>query len=333
MHKIKKLQLLKVISVCSLLLLICLGNSAVQAQSLDIPSKKWGISFGNSKNFTGLRFNIQDDGVQKINGINFTLWKPKKDNPDSVINGLSLGLMPGGGHLRGIQLGIVGVGAEASIKGINLGLIGAGAGEDVIGINIGGIGAGAGKDLIGINIGGLGVGAGQNLYGFNFGALGAGAGQNVYGLNIGGLGCGAGENMYGVNIGGIGVGAGEKLAGINIGGLGVGAGEKLIGINIGGLGCGSQEVVGITFGGLGVGGKYLKGIHLSLGTIMTDKSGGVMTGLAVSSFNFIRGDQVGLSIGIVNYAWNVKGVQIGLINIVRNNPRGLKVLPLFNTSF
>jgi len=253
MHKTNKIRLHKVISVCSLLALIFLGNSTVQAQSLDIPSKKWGISFGNSKNFTGLRFNIQDDGVQKINGINFTLWKPKKDNPDSVINGLSLGLMPGGGHLQGIQLGIVGVGAEASMKGINIGLLGAGAGE----------------------------------------------------------------NMYGVNIGGLGVGAGEKLAGINIGGLG----------------CGSTEVTGISFGGLGVGGKYLKGIHLSLGSIMTDKSGGVMTGLAVSSFNNIRGEQVGLSIGIVNYAWNVKGLQIGLVNIVRNNPRGLKVLPLFNTSF
>lgn len=317
MHRTRIIQSQKAVLFCSLLVLIFLGNSTVQAQSLDIPSKKWGVSFGNSKNFTGLRFNIQDDGVQKINGINFTLWKPKKDNQDSVINGLSLGLMPGGGHLQGIQLGIIGVGAEASMKGINIGLIGAGAGEDVIGINIGGIGTGAGKDLIGINIGGLGVGAGQNLYGFNFGALGAGSGRNVYGLNIGGLGCGAGENMYGVNIGG----------------LGVGAGEKLTGINIGGLGCGATEVTGISFGGLGVGGKYLKGIHLSLGTIMTDKSGGVMTGLAVSPFNYIRGDQVGLSIGIVNYAWNVKGVQIGLVNIVRNNPRGLKVLPLFNTSF
>ncbi|MFO7979829.1 MAG: hypothetical protein R6V00_03220 [Candidatus Aminicenantes bacterium] len=333
MHQTKIISLLKTILVYSLLLLIFLWSPPLNAQSLDIPSKKWGISFGNSKEFTGLRFNIQDDGVQKINGINFTLWKPKKDNPDSVINGLSLGLMPGGGHLRGIQLGLAGAGAETSLKGISVGLLGVGAGSDAMGINIGGIGAGVGGNMFGLNMGGLGVGAGEDLIGINIGGLGCGAGRDMKGINFGALGAGAGRDVYGLNIGGLGIGAGENMFGINIGGLGVGAGEKLAGINIGGLGCGAPEVMGISVGGLGVGGKYLKGIHLSLGTIVTDKSGGVMTGLAVSSFNYIRGDQVGLSIGIVNYAWNVKGLQIGLINIVRNNPRGLKVLPLFNTSF
>jgi hypothetical protein len=333
MHQIKIIQSLKTPFLCSLALLIFFGSCPVQAQSLNIPSKKWGISFGNSKEFTGLRFNIQDDGVRKVNGINFTLWKPKKDNPDSVINGLSLGLMPGGGHLKGIHVGLAGVGAETSLKGISFGLMGVGAGKDVMGINAGGLGAGAGGNMYGLNIGGLGVGAGEDLIGINIGGLGCGAGRDMKGINFGALGAGAGRNVYGLNVGGLGIGAGENMFGISIGGLGVGAGEKLAGINIGGLCCGAPEVMGISVGGLGVGGKHLKGIHLSLGAIMTDKSGGVMTGLAVSSFNYIRGDQVGLSIGIVNYAWNVKGVQIGLVNIVRNNPRGLKILPLFNTSF
>ncbi|OGD28566.1 MAG: hypothetical protein A2Y56_14115 [Candidatus Aminicenantes bacterium RBG_13_63_10] len=60
---------------------------------------------------------------------------------------------------------------------------------------------------------------------------------------------------------------------------------------------------------------------------------GRLLGCAVSPFNYIRGAQVGLTVGIVNYARSVKGVQLGLINIVRDNPRGLKVLPVFNTSF
>jgi len=50
-------------------------------------------------------------------------------------------------------------------------------------------------------------------------------------------------------------------------------------------------------------------------------------------FNYIRGAQTGLAVGIVNYAYSVKGLQLGLVNIVRDNPRGLKVLPVFNTSF
>lgn len=45
------------------------------------------------------------------------------------------------------------------------------------------------------------------------------------------------------------------------------------------------------------------------------------------------GIAAGLAIGIVNYAFRVTGVQIGLINIVRDNPKYLKVLPVMNTSF
>jgi hypothetical protein len=60
---------------------------------------------------------------------------------------------------------------------------------------------------------------------------------------------------------------------------------------------------------------------------------GRISGLAASPFNFIKGSQTGVSIGIVNYAWSVDGVQIGIVNIVRDNPPSLRVLPLFNTSF
>ena len=64
---------------------------------------------------------------------------------------------------------------------------------------------------------------------------------------------------------------------------------------------------------------------------MVDK-GGRLSGLAASSFNYVRGTVNGLSIGIVNYAWRIeKGLQLGLVNIVRDNPKGLRVLPVFNT--
>jgi len=56
--------------------------------------------------------------------------------------------------------------------------------------------------------------------------------------------------------------------------------------------------------------------------------------LALSSFNYLRGTVGGLSLGIVNYAWKLeRGLQIGLFNIIRDNPKGLKVLPVFNTAF
>ena len=336
------------IPVVAALALVVATPSAGAGQSLDIPSKTWGISFGNSKSFTGLRFNFRDGGVGRVRGVNITLWQPRKDNKDAVIQGLSLGLLPGGGTVSGIQLGILGASADKDLKGVSLGLLGAGAGGDIVGLNAGGLGAGAGGNVTGINLGGLGVGAGGDIKGItigglgagtggsmtgvNIGGLGVGAGTNMSGLNLGGIGAGAGDNMTGINVGGIGVGAGEVLSGISIGGIGVGAGERLTGVGIGGIGAGAPEIRGLAVGGLGVGGNDLRGIFLAGGFIMVDV-GGRLTGLAASSFNYVRGAQTGLSVGIVNYAWSVKGLQVGLVNIVRDNPPGLRVLPVFNTSF
>ncbi len=50
-------------------------------------------------------------------------------------------------------------------------------------------------------------------------------------------------------------------------------------------------------------------------------------GRRVNPVNFSR-------FAIVNYAWKLdKGVQIGVVNIIRDNPKGLKVLPVFNAGF
>ena len=57
---------------------------------------------------------------------------------------------------------------------------------------------------------------------------------------------------------------------------------------------------------------------------------GTLRGVGVSSFNYIQGTQRGLTIGIVNYARTLHGMQIGLINIARHNPSGRKMLPVVN---
>jgi hypothetical protein len=53
-------------------------------------------------------------------------------------------------------------------------------------------------------------------------------------------------------------------------------------------------------------------------------------GVGASAFNQVLGHQKGLTIGLVNYAWSLSGVQIGLLNIVRDNPPGRRVLPVVN---
>ena len=286
-------------------------------QSLDIPSKKWGLSIGNSKEFTGLRFNFRDSKVRRITGVNFTLWQPRKDNKEAVVHGISLGLIPGGGIVRGIQVGLLGASAEKSM----------------VGLNIGGLGVGAGGRIDGINIGGLGVGAGEDVTGFSIGGLGVGSGGSLKGLCVGGLGAGAGDDVTGLAIGGLGVGAGGDFTGIALAGLGAGCGGRFTGIAICGLAAGAPEVRGLLVGGFGVGGKNLKGVFVGGALIKVEKEGR-LSGLAASSFNWVSGTLSGLSIGIVNYAWKLDGgIQIGLINIVRDNPKGLKVLPIFNADF
>ena len=329
------------------LVFIVLQNNLLLAQSFDIPSSEYGISFGNSKYFTGLRFNLIDKHVDRITGVNVTFWK-SQENEDAVMRGISLGIIPEAGDMGYLQIGVAGVGATHNLMGISMGVLGVGAGGDVTGINIGGLGAGSGgsvtgisigglgvgcgKDLTGINIGGLGAGAGGDVRGFTLGLFGAGAGQDLWGITIGGLGVGAGEDVFGITLGGLGAGAGERMTGINIGGLGVGAGEELSGLSIAALGAGSPHIKGITIGGLAVGGVEITGITLSAAHVRIEDDG-ILTGFAFSAFNFVKGLVRGVTLGIVNYAYEVNGIQLGLVNYVADNPSGLKVLPLFNTNF
>jgi len=55
--------------------------------------------------------------------------------------------------------------------------------------------------------------------------------------------------------------------------------------------------------------------------------------VSISCYNKIHGVQTGLTIGLFNTADELNGVQIGLINIARNNSGLAKVLPFFNAHF
>jgi hypothetical protein len=286
------------------------------AQSFDIPSHRWGLSFGNSKDFTGLRFNFRDYRVESVRGFNFTMWRPYDDDVRSRITGLSLGTIASGGTVRGLQLGILGVEAHQELSGISLAVLGAGSGGNINGIAIAGLGIGAGGDLWGLTVGGIGVGAGGDARGITIGGLGAGAGGNMTGLNIAGLGLGAGRNLSGINVAGLAMGAGERVAGINIAGLAVGG----------------PRVRGFSAAGGAVGGLDLMGVQLAVGSVYVPR-GGTMTGFSASAVNWIRGTQRGVAIGIVNYAERVRGLQLGVVNIIRENPVYARVLPVLNAGF
>src|SRR6476620_10277821 len=160
------------------------------AQSLDLTVNDVGLSIGDSRRVTGLRINYRDRRMERVDGVNITLWSPYRDN-HGVVNGLALGIpMTGAERIRGAGVGIFGVAVNRSLRGIGIGGIGLGAGEDIEGIAIGGIGMGVGRDMLGLAVGGIGMGIGEDLRGIGIGGIGMGIGQNVRGAAIGGIGAG-----------------------------------------------------------------------------------------------------------------------------------------------
>jgi hypothetical protein len=205
--------------------------------------------------------------------------------------------------------------------------------RDLRGIAAGGLGVGAGGDVEGIIVGGLGVGAGGEVRGILIGGLGGGGGGGFKGIGIGGLGLGSGADARGVMIGGLGVGAAGTLSGVAIGGIGVGAGEEIRGIAIGGVGVGAPRVTGIAIG-LMAGGRDINALviapaHFKAVESSEGLSDATMRGVAVSAYNRVVGRQDGLTIGIVNIADELHGVQFGLINIAKNKAR-FRVMPIVN---
>lgn len=157
------------------------------SQALSFPTSKAGISFGNSKEFFGLRMNLRDHLVEHIRGINITMWKAK-ENEQARVTGLSLGLLPEAGYLHGIQIGVLGAAADQDLRGVSMGLLGVGSGNNVCGFAVGGLVVETGSDMKGIFLGGLGAGSRRTMKGVIVSGLGAGAGEDLTGIVIGGLG-------------------------------------------------------------------------------------------------------------------------------------------------
>ena len=56
---------------------------------------------------------------------------------------------------------------------------------------------------------------------------------------------------------------------------------------------------------------------------------GTFRGVSIAAYNRIQGVQHGITIGILNYARHLDGLQIGLLNYA-GNKRSMKWMPVFN---
>jgi hypothetical protein len=315
-----------------------------------------------SDGVNGVRIRFRDRGFERLNGVKMTLWRPREAARGSGwVNGITVGMPLGGAsRVRGIGVGLVGIDGRRTFHGIGAGGIGLAAGrytgigvaglgllvrERFTGIGVSGLGATGRGSLRGLMIGGLGQGVTGSVSGLQVGGLGVVGYGSVRGISVGGLGVGSWqENVYGIQVAGLGVGARENIAGVTVAPAGVLSGANITGITTSGIFIrGVERIRGLQAAGAGVFGAELQGITVGavvaggtdLGLIAAPAyyrggSDGAMTGVSVSAFNHVRGEQRGLTIGLFNYAQTLSGIQIGALNYAANNPTFLRLLPGIN---
>jgi hypothetical protein len=292
--------------------LLVVLSAATQAQLIDLTVNDVGLAIGDKPQMTGLRINYRDRNLREVRGVNLTLWSPYE---------------PPTGRVAGVAIGLPATGAR-SIDGIALGVLGVGVSEGMRGISIGAIGVGGGGHLKGIHIGGIGVGSGRGLTGISLAGIGVGSGGAIRGVQAALIGVGGGGDLTGISIGGIGVGAGGEVKGLSLAAIGVGSGKSVTGVSIAGVGVGAPSLNGLVLSLIAAGAKDAHAIVVA-GANFKIESGGRFDGASLSAFNNIRGEQHGLTIGLLNYARELHGTQLGLINISDNNG-SRRVLPVIS---
>lgn len=345
------------------------------AGSLDLTVGHVGLGIGNSPRLIGLRLNAVDSNVERIDGVNLTLWNPRP-NPRARMNGLTLGLIgPKAGRLRGLAAGGIGATARERIDGLVLGGYGVGT-QRLVGLALGGVEArvtGRGDGMAaavivtkarqrargavlggvfaqadtarGLVASGL-VATGDEATGIAAGGLVAGFSGRMRGLNLAGIAAGSGQ-LEGIALSPGCAFAGKRAAGLLVGGVGAIAGDRLRGGAFSlGLAAGGGEVDGLLVGGLGAGtrGRARGLVAGSLVAIAPEATGvtiGALNGVILESISLddflkirtVNRRHTGLAIGLVNFSDELHGVQVGLVNIARNNPPWARILPGLNLHF
>jgi len=321
-------------------------RACTSCRSLDLAINGFGVSFGNSTRFTGLRFNLVDRDVEEIKGINLTFWKPR-ENPNAVIRGITLGLVaPEADRIEGISAGAVAVVGGSGISGISAAGLAVVSDGGIAGMAFGGLATVAEGGAGGLVAGGLASVIDGRMTGACIGGLASVVEGSMTGLSFGGLASVTEGGFSGISFGGLASVIEGPTAGISLGGLASVTEGGLSGISAGGLASVVEgDVVGVMAAGLAcVTDQRLSGFGAAGCTVRSGEISGAalagayvkaheLSGFSAATVNYFDEYQVGLSIGIVNIAERLNGIQLGIINIARNNSPPFKVLPLINAHF
>ena len=162
-------------------------DTSSNGKALNFPANKYGISIGNSYEFTGIRINFADKNVKKNNGLNVTFWLKFAKNQNAVVNGISIGVIPTAGSMQYINLGLLGVGTASNLNGVSISGLVVGSGGHINGLSISGLITRAddsqeGEGVIsGIAISGIGLVA-NVINGLAIGGLAVGTDGDINGV-------------------------------------------------------------------------------------------------------------------------------------------------------
>jgi hypothetical protein len=161
-------------------------DTLFNGKALNIPTQKYGISIGNSYEFTGVRINFADKNAKKINGLNVTFWIDKFENEDAILNAISIGVFPVAGKMQPINIGLLGVGtAKNNLNGLSIGGIVIGSNSKINGLSLSGLvtmADGESSAISGITLSGIGIGAHKAINGLAFGGFAVGTDGEINGI-------------------------------------------------------------------------------------------------------------------------------------------------------
>lgn len=296
--------------------------------ALGLGFARTGVSLGNAPRWNGVRISLRDQGVQEVGGLSLSFWKAGP-NPAARFTGITVGIVgPEGATLRGIALGGIGVVATRDLIGISLAGGATVTGGSLAGLAAGGLAVVGLGHLRGAAIAGLGVVDRGGMDGVSVGGLAVVSGGAHRGVTIGGLGVATKATLAGLNLGGLGIVGRGRVVGLNAAGLAVVSGDEVLGVTVAGVAVsGTRRVGGITVAGLAVRSQQMvEGLTVAGVSVEAP----ALLGLSVAALNRIRGEQRGITVGLVNSAATLHGLQLGLLNHAGNNPALLRWLPLAN---
>jgi hypothetical protein len=325
--------------------------TASPAQVIDRPSSAIGVAIGDKPRVTGLRINYRDSLLQEVKGVNLGVWRPYDATSgdlstvaDGTVNGLAIGFpATGAGSVNGVLIAALGGFTDRSLKGIGVaGAVVESAGE-IRGLTAAPVAVEARGAITGLSVGGIYVLGKAALRGIQIGGGGVWSYGDVSGISLGGVAAGAGGNLSGLAVGtvvyarkrfrGIGLApwaccSDGEATGLMFGGAAVQSDSSLTGLSIGGIDVFAPKVQGAALGVIGVRGVDVHAIVLT-GVYFKVHEGGRFYGGALAPVNDIQGAQHGLAIGLFNYARELHGAQVGLIN-VSDNGGSRRILPVLS---